>query len=107
MKQLRQLHLYLGCLFTPLLILFAVTGAAQMFGLRLGWLSEVHVKGAGSLPLMMLAGLMGLSLCVTSLSGVLMAFRHTGQPRTVWSCLAFGSLVPLALVLIAWFKTKG
>ena len=107
MKQLRQLHLYLGCLFAPLLVLFAVTGASQMFGLRLGWLSEVHLKGAGSLPLMVLAGLMGLSVCVTALSGVLMAFRHAGQPRTVWSCLAFGFLVPLALILIAWFKTKG
>ncbi len=34
MPSIRQLHLYLGCLFAPLLIFFAVTGAYQTFELH-------------------------------------------------------------------------
>ncbi|MBV9462708.1 MAG: hypothetical protein JO317_00630, partial [Verrucomicrobiae bacterium] len=34
MKNLRAIHLYLGCVFAPLLILFTVTGAWQMFDLH-------------------------------------------------------------------------
>ena len=36
MKRLRQLHLYLGCVFAPVLIFFAVTGSWQLFSLHLG-----------------------------------------------------------------------
>jgi arylsulfatase A-like enzyme len=49
MKRLRRLHLYLRCLFAPMLILFAATGVAQRFGSRLGILtagSQPHPAGA-------------------------------------------------------------
>jgi hypothetical protein len=36
LKQARQLHLYLGTLFAPAIIFFALTGALQLFGLHEG-----------------------------------------------------------------------
>jgi hypothetical protein len=42
LKNIRQLHLYLGTFFAPLIIFFALTGAAQTFGL--------HEKGSGFVP---------------------------------------------------------
>lgn len=55
MKLIRKLHLYLGCLFAPLIIFFSITGAWQTFNFHesskdktytpLAWvstLSEVH-----------------------------------------------------------------
>lgn len=104
MKTLRKLHLYLGCIFTPMLMLFAGTGATQMFGIRLGVLSEAHVHGYGSLPFMVLSALMGISVVVTSLLGVAMAFRLRDERKTVWSCLVFGTVLPLTLMVIAYFK---
>ena len=104
MKRLRQLHLYLGCLSAPMLILFAATGAAQLFGIRLGMLTEIHTRGYGSLPLMVLAALMGLSVVVTAILGMVMAFRSSADRRAVWACLAFGLFVPVALVVIGYLK---
>ena len=34
MKKLRKLHLFLGCLFAPTIVLFAITGSLQMFHLH-------------------------------------------------------------------------
>lgn len=104
MKRLRNLHLYLGCVFAPLVLLFAVTGATQVFGIRLGLLSEAHTKGYGSLPFMILSSVMGLSVAATSAVGVALAFRLGNDRKKVWACLAFGTLVPAALLIIAHFK---
>jgi uncharacterized iron-regulated membrane protein len=104
MKMLRLVHLYLGCIFAPMLIFFALTGAAQMFRIPMGLLSEVHTKGYGSLPFMILAVLMGLSVIVTSLLGVAMAFRFGADRKVVWSCLLFGTFLPLVLLVIVHFK---
>jgi hypothetical protein len=104
MKRFRKLHLYLGCIFTPMLILFAATGATQMFGLRLGFLSEAHMHGSGSLPFMILSFFMGVSVIITSLLGVAMAFRFGESKRVVWACLGFGVLLPIFLLMIAHFK---
>ena len=104
MKQLRKVHLYLGCIFTPMFILFAITGALQMFGIKTPILSEAHTRGYGSLPFMILASLMGLSLVSTSILGVLMAFRFCEDRRTVWGSLIFGVLLPVVLLAIVHFK---
>ena len=106
MKRLRQLHLYLGCIFAPMLILFSLTGALQMFGVRLPVLTEAHTRGAGSLPFMILASLMGLSVVVTSILGIVMAYQHTSNDRkgNVWASLVFGALIPIVLLVIVHLK---
>lgn len=116
MKRIRNVHLYLGCVFTPLVVLFAFTGALQVFGLRPGdstfltRLSAVHslqrfgTDQPSSLPLLILTALMGVSLIVTSFLGVLMALRLGPNRRTVWACLAFGASLPVVLLLIEAFK---
>ena len=81
-----------------------MTGATQMFGLRLGVLSEAHMRGSGSLPFMILSFFMGLSVVITSLLGVAMAFRFGESKKVVWACLAFGVFVPIILLGIAYFK---
>lgn len=116
MKRIRDIHLYLGCVFAPFVMLFAFTGALQEFGLRGGdrtiltRLAAVHslqrfgTDQPASLPLMILAALMGLSLIVTSALGVVMALRLGTNRKTVWSCLGFGFFLPAVLLLVEAFK---
>ena len=98
-----------------MLILFAVTGAFQVFGLHadsaslFGKLAAVHSlqsfgKDHISVPLKFLVFLMGLSVVSTSVLGVMMAFRFGGDRKMVWSCLAFGLLLPAILLLIEFLK---
>ena len=42
LKQVRQLHLYLGTLFAPSILFFALTGALQLFGLHEGHPGETY-----------------------------------------------------------------
>jgi ABC-type nitrate/sulfonate/bicarbonate transport system permease component len=120
MKSLRQLHLYLGCIFAPVLIFFAVTGAWQLFSLHRGTkdgsyvppravfvLSEVHqyqhLPGASSssgtpLRYFILAAAAGLVLTTTL--GIIMAFRFTRSKASVLLCLLAGVVVPVAILLV-------
>jgi hypothetical protein len=58
MKRIRQLHLYLGTLFAPAIIFFALTGALQTFDLHEGpgapaWIAElslIHKKQTATPP---------------------------------------------------------
>jgi len=119
MKKLRQIHLYLGCVFAPVLIFFAVSGAWQLFALHRGKkdgsytppraaviLSDVHqfqhippTSSNEGTPLryFMLAAAAGLIL--TTLLGIVMAFRFTPTKAPVILCLSAG-VVPLAILLI-------
>jgi len=101
MKTLRKIHLYLGCAFSPMLILFAATGAAQMFGIHLGILTEIHVRHYGSIPFVLLSILMGLSVVVTAILGIVMALRLGGSKKAVWVCLALGVVVPAVLLMMS------
>lgn len=115
MKNLRSLHLYLGCIFAPMLLFFAVSGLWQTSGLHwskgggtagvLTYLSTIHT-GRGlkgelktlSSPLMeWFVVLMALSLIFTIILGIVMAFKF-GRGRTAILCLLAGFLVPVALV---------
>ena len=120
MKKLREIHLYLGCLFAPVLIFFAVTGAWQLFSLHRGRkdhsyippkavvvASEVHqfqhIGGAGSeaaTPLRYFILAAAIGLVTTTCLGIIMAFRY-GQSRA-WAviCLASGLIIPVAILLI-------
>lgn len=115
LKPVRKVHLYLGCLCAPLLVLFCVTGAFQAFGLRpddtsvLTKLAAVHTeqswgRGHISLPLKILSLLMAWSVVVASALGIVMAFRLAPDRRMVWACLVFGSLLPVTLLAIELFK---
>jgi hypothetical protein len=42
LKQIRQLHLYLGVFFAPSIIFFALTGTLQLFGLHEGHPGEAY-----------------------------------------------------------------
>ena len=121
MKTLRQLHLYLGCIFAPVLIFFAVTGAWQLFSLHRGnkdgsyvvprsvaVLSEVHMsqhlpgtssKAAAPLRYFILAAAGGLVFSTTL--GIIMAFRFTCSKLSVTLCLLGGVVLPLA-ILLTW-----
>lgn len=119
MKKLRQIHLYLGCLFAPVLIFFAVTGAWQLFMLHRGrkdgsytppralvTLSEIHqtqhlpgtAEAATPLRYFMLAAALGLVL--TTALGIIMAFRFGQSKIWVASSLVAGIVIPIVLLLI-------
>jgi hypothetical protein len=111
MQKLRALHLYLGCVFAPLLLFFAVSGIWQMTGLGgsrfLRTLSTIHTShqykdGSGlTSPLMMLfVLLMAVSFIVSILLGVVMAWKFGRNRKTVFACLAFGVICPAVLVLL-------
>ena len=111
MQKLRQVHLYLGSFFAPMLLFFALSGLWQEFGLqRYGWfryLSAIHTGSRlkseahhpSSLFLQGFVVLMGASLIVTIILGLVLAFKYGRGPVTL-ACLAAGLLIPLALILI-------
>ena len=120
MKKLREIHLYLGCIFAPVLIFFAVTGAWQLFALHhgrkdgsyspprsVGFLSYVHqfqhippTSSEADTPLryFMLAAAIGL--IVTTILGIIMAFRYGRSRLSVILCLLGGVVIPVGILLI-------
>lgn len=120
MKILRQLHLYLGCVFAPLIVFFCVSGVWQTLNIRLpdGVFSQVthllttihtgHSLKFGepstlSSPVLeVVVVLMALCLIATIVLGVMMAFKF-GRSRVAIGCLAAGIVVPLILVLARLF----
>ncbi len=118
MKFLRKLHLCLGCFFTPILVFYAVTGALQLFELHeqkknssyappalLKWLSEVHIHqrwqaAAASVPFRWFALAAAAGFLLTSLLGILMAFKFSKSKVVVWLSLIAGALVPVLLLMV-------
>lgn len=110
MNKLRSIHLYLGCIFAPLLLFFAGSGLWQMAGgepALLQKLSTIHTGGQlkdgsslTSVPLKAFVFVMAISFIVTTLLGVVMALRFGGSRKAALACLACGILVPGILVLI-------
>ena len=109
MQKLRALHLYLGCIFAPLLLFFAISGIWQTLGYDSGLLrrlSSIHTEHPwkdgsqlGSLPLRAFIVLMAVSFVVTTLLGVILALRMGRSRRAALLCLLAGFLIPLLLVL--------
>jgi hypothetical protein len=117
-KTLRRVHLYLGCVFAPMLVFFAVTGILQQ--LRLGWstgkptalqstvslLSTLHtgraLKSGATLSSTVMTAwaiLMAGSLVVTIVLGVVLAFRF-GHKKAATVCLLVGFALPLLVCLL-------
>lgn len=121
MKRLRQLHLYLGVFFTPLLLFFVVTGWYQTVDVeRLKSPSEaeslvqklrvVHtdqiypdtgVLRQKSSPALFrgLVVAMSVALILTTVLGLVLAFRFTKPVWAPWLVLGLGLLAP---VVILW-----
>jgi len=119
-RALRRLHLYLGTLFAPVLLLFAVSGAWQVFRLNdarkdgsytpprvLKVLSSVHKNETTSKEIPQKTAFKYFVFCAcaalvtTTLLGIVMAYRFTASPVTVTLCLLAGVAVPLFLLLVS------
>lgn len=114
MQFLRRIHLYLGCLFAPALILFAVTGSWQLYRmhdstkdgsyhapLALQTLSAIHMnshlpgkKASVETPLRAFSLAAAIGLVVTTILGVIMAFRFARNALVPALCLVAGVAVP-------------
>jgi len=120
MKTIRNIHLYLGCFFAPLLIFFVISGSLQTFNLHekhknndgykppaiIKALSEVHThqrlaygnkNPKPSITFRFLLLLMSLGLLTTTVLGVLMALKFT-HPWKVGGCLLLGVFIPCFLL---------
>jgi hypothetical protein len=110
MVRLRQWHLYLGCVFAPMLLYFAISGIWQTIGFRsaiLDLLSSIHksqgLKNGHSLssPLMIIfVLLMAVCFIFTTILGIMMAVKYGRNRRVAYGCLAFGIVFPLLLIVI-------
>ena len=120
MKKLREIHLYLGCLFAPVLMFFAMTGAWQLFALHRGrkdgsysppspvvLLSDVHqfqhlppTSSEAATPLRYFMFAAAIGLMVTTILGIIMAFRYGRSKPSVILCLLAGVVIPAALLFI-------
>jgi hypothetical protein len=122
MKTLRQLHLYLGSLFAPLIFYFCLSGAWQVFRWNdvpkdspsamhsvLHELSNPHThstlpgrnpKIAHSTFFDIAATASALGMILTALLGVVLAVRFARQPSLVYLCLGTGLFLPLVFLLL-------
>ena len=109
MQKLRTIHLYLGCIFAPMLLFFAVSGIWQTLGIRssvFGWLSALHTSARfknghepSSPAFRLLVVIMSLSFVISVILGVIMAFKFTKSRKAAFYCLALGVIIPAVLVL--------
>jgi cytochrome b subunit of formate dehydrogenase len=120
LARLRRLHLYLGVFFSPLLLLFIVTGWWQTVtinrnkGLGFGrsWierLSTIHidqyypatgVKTYSTLGFKYLVIAMSIGLILTLLLGLVLAFRSSKNKTPVVLALLAGVAVPVLLLFL-------
>ena len=124
MRTLRKLHLYLGCIFAPMIIYFSLSGIWQVFRFNdipkeaqtevsvvriiLHAASNPHThstlpgrdpKTQQSPAFNYLAALMGLGMILTSTLGIILALRFSSRPMTVILCLLAGIFVPAVMLL--------
>lgn len=120
MSFLRRLHLYLGCIFAPTLIFFAVSGSWQLFDWHeskkdhtytapqaLVALSDIHkhghippTPGRQPTPLRYFLFAAALGLVTTTVLGVIMAYRFSQRPLVATISLLTGIVVPAVLLWI-------
>src|SRR4051812_44231185 len=109
MQKLRSIHLYLGCIFAPLLLFFALSGIWQTLDFHsefLNKLSSIHTERRwkdgselGSFPLRIVVVVMALSFILSTVLGVIMAFKFGRSRKAAFYCLAIGIVIPGLLVL--------
>lgn len=126
-KQMRNIHLYLGVFFSPLLLFFLITGCLQTFQLHeqhrsdpsykppalVQAFAQVHkdqrwmqgdLRARPSQSFRILVLLMGIGLAVTTVLGIIMAFKYT-RPWIVWACLIGGFVIPCLFLWLAFVRT--
>ena len=119
-RWLRRLHTFLGVFFSPLLLMFVVTGWWQTvspnrnkgLGFGTSWiekLSTIHVdnyfplSGARNYStdlFKVLVVIMAIGLLFTTLLGVVMAFRFAKRKVWITLILIAGILVPIFLLYL-------
>jgi purine-cytosine permease-like protein len=110
MQKLRSIHLYLGCIFAPMLLFFTTSGIWQTLGIRssfLQWLSAIHTAvryknghEPSSPALKVFVVLMALSFVLTTILGVMLALKYSKSRKAAFYCLALGVIIPSVLVLL-------
>jgi hypothetical protein len=125
MKTLRQVHLYLGCLFAPLMIYFALSGAWQVFRLNdlpeedggtpsalrtfLHSLSNPHThstmpglssKVAHSVAFDWMAVATSIGIIATAGIGLALAWKYTRSPKLVLLAIGAGLVLPFAFLAL-------
>lgn len=119
---LRRAHLWLGCLFAPLLIYYCLSGCWQTLGWNskgsgkawqtdLSSLSSPHLsqtwpggsakKGQSSAAFRYSAVAMTLGMTLTALLGLQMAFKSIRPWWKVFLVLAAGVLLPVGMLWLA------
>ena len=118
MKFIRRLHLYLGCFFTPLLLLYIGTGWYQTVSTNRnkglgevgGWrekLTSIHVdqilpsesaEGYSPQLFQYLIVTMSVALILTIVLGVFLAFKTSRKQWPVWTALILGFIIPIVLL---------
>jgi hypothetical protein len=106
--------LYLGCIFAPLLLFFAVSGIWQLVGIQspvFRKLSSIHTQARwkdgselGSFPLRLFVLIMAVSFIITTILGVMMAFKFGRSRKAALWCVTVGIIIPVALVFIRLFR---
>ena len=124
MRQIRQLHFYLGCLFSPLILYFALSGAWQSFRFNdipkgqeptamqtfFHGLSQPHTNATfpgrdprqeSSLAFKCVSFAAGLGLAATAALGMAIAWSYVRSRKAVLLCLAGGLALP---ILLLWLR---
>jgi ABC-type nitrate/sulfonate/bicarbonate transport system permease component len=115
----RDIHLYLGCLFAPILIFFAVTGAWQLYrwndSNKNGYIAPKPLKMLSAIhkdqhlggkrysvytPLRSFMFLSAAGLVLTTVLGIIMAFRFGRSIIAPLLCLGAGVAIPVAIILL-------
>jgi hypothetical protein len=129
----RRLHLFLSVFFSPLLLLFIVTGWAQTMDFDhssavLGRLSQVHTRqfyptgpattdargeirvpggkqeSGYTVPMKWLVAAMSVALIVSISLGLILAFTMVRQRVAVWIALILGIAAPVLLLALAHWR---
>lgn len=121
MQRIRQLHLWLGVFFAPMIIFFAFSGALQTFNLHetrkggsyhapawIARLAAVHKDqrlsegrhAPSSMPFKWLVAAMSVGLIFTSGLGIYMGFKFHKDRRVIWALLALGVALPVLFLFI-------
>ena len=113
MRKVRSFHLYLGCIFAPMLLFFAVSGFWQTYDPSydvqskiLALLSTIHkssrLKSGATLSSPMLRDFvlcMAVCFIIQIVLGIIMALRYAHNRKAAYYCLGAGVIFPLGVIL--------
>ena len=119
MRLWSEIHLYLGCLFAPILIFFAVTGAWQLYrwndSTKSGYKAPEPLRIMSAIhkdqhlgrkeypvytPLRSFMFLAATGLVLTTMLGIVMAFRFARSVATPLLCLLAGVAIPTVILFL-------